>query len=211
MRKLILQMQTSVDGRVASDHGGSWQVWGWGDEWPWDESLKRDFNASLATVGSILLSRPMVEQGYLDHWARMAEVLQAHPHGSFARRIGEVEKIVLSDQLTASRWKRTRIAHGPLAETVEALKRAGDGDIICFGGAGFARSLVAAGVVDEYQFYVNPTAVGSGESIFQRTTPLRLLGSTPYDCGIVVSRYIHAGTDGTAGGLVHNPGASRAP
>jgi hypothetical protein len=82
MRKLILQMQTSVDGRVASGSGESWQVWGWDDEWPWDESLKRDFNASLATVGCLLLSRPMVEQGYLDHWERMASVLQADPRAA---------------------------------------------------------------------------------------------------------------------------------
>jgi dihydrofolate reductase len=193
MRKLVLQMQTSVDGRVASDSGEAWQVWGWGDEWPWDESLKRDFNASFATVGCILLSRPMVEQGYLDHWKRMANVLEADPYGTFARRIGEVEKVVLSDKLAASRWQRTRVARGPLAEAVEALKRTGDGDIMCFGGVGFARSLVAAGVVDEYQFYVNPTAVGSGESIFDTKTPLCLLGSTSYDCGIVVTRYTHAG------------------
>ncbi len=192
MRKLILQMQTSVDGRVASsDDGKSWQVWGWGDQWPWDASLKRDFNTTLATVGCILLSRPMVEQGYLDHWARMARVLEADPHGSFARRIGEVDKVVLSGTLTASRWKRTTLTCGPFAETVRTLKRAGTGDIICFGGTGFASSLVAAGVVDEYQFYVNPTAVGSGEAIFRATTPLRLLGSRSYDCGIVVSRYSH--------------------
>jgi len=195
MRKLVLQMQISVDGRVASDEGEPWQVWGWGNEWPWDESLKRDFNATLATVGCILLSRPMVEQGYLDHWMRMAKVLEADPYGGFARRIGEVEKVVLSDTLTASRWKRTTIARGPLAEAVGALKRAAAGDIICFGGVGFAKSLVAAGLVDEYQLYVNPTAVGSGESIFRTTTPLRLLGSTPYDCGIVVSRYTHAGAN----------------
>jgi dihydrofolate reductase len=135
----------------------------------------------------------MVEQGYLDHWQRMAKVLQADPYGGFARRIGEVEKVVLSDRLAASRWERTRVARGPLAEAVAALKRAGVGDIMCFGGVGFARALVAAGVVDEYQFYVNPTAVGSGESIFHATTALRLLGSTSYDCGIVVTRYTHAG------------------
>lgn len=193
MRKLILQMQTSVDGRVASDEGAPWQVWGWGDEWPWDESLKRDFNASFSTVGTILLSRPMVEQGYLDHWARMAKVLKADPHGSFARRIGEVDKVVLSDTLTVSRWKRTTIARGPLAHAIGALKREGAGDILCFGGTGFASSLVAAGVVDEYQFYVNPTAVGRGESIFRETTPLRLLGAKSYDCGVVVARYTHVG------------------
>lgn len=191
MRKLVLQMQTSVDGRVASDDGDSWQVWGWGAEWPWDETLKRDFNATLATVGCILLSRPMIEQGYLDHWKRMAKVLQADPNGSFARRIGEVNKVVLSDSLAASRWPCTTIARGPLAEAVRALKQKGAGDIICFGGVSFASALVAAGVVDEYQFYVNPTAVGGGGSIFSRKTPLRLIGSTSYDCGIVVSRYTH--------------------
>lgn len=193
MRRLVLQMQTTVDGRVASHEGGSWQVWGWGDTWTWDEALKRDFNAAFASVGCILLSRPMVEQGYLDHWMRMARVLRGDAHGSFARRIGEVEKVVLSDRLTASRWKRTAVARGPLAQTVDTLKRSGTGDIICFGGTGLARSLVAAAVVDEYQFYVNPTAVGSGESIFCTTTPLRLLGSTSYDCGIVVNRYTRCG------------------
>ncbi|SEB23657.1 dihydrofolate reductase family protein [Variovorax sp. YR216] len=195
MRKLILQMQTSVDGRVASDDGGCWQVWGWGDAWPWDESLKRDFNATLQGVGCILMSRPMIEQGYLDHWMRMAKVLQADPHGGFARRIGEVEKVVLSNTLSASRWPRTTMARGPIPEAVGALKLVGAGDIICFGGAGFASALVAAGVVDEYQFYVNPTAVGSGDSIFRVTSPLRLIGSRSYECGIVVNRYTHAGPD----------------
>ncbi len=191
MRKLILQMQTSVDGRVASDDGEPWQVWGWGDAWPWDEALKRDFNATLAGASCILLSRPMVEQGYLDHWARMAEVLHSDPHGGFARRIGEVDKVVLSDSLAASRWKRTTVARGPIAVAVTALKQTGDGDIVCFGGTGFAGALVGAGVVDEYQFYVNPTAVGSGDTIFRQTTPLRLLGSMAYDCGVVVTRYEH--------------------
>jgi len=186
-------MQVSVDGRVASDDGDSWQVWAWGEDWPWDESLKRDFNATVANVGCILLSRPMVEQGYLEHWSRMAKVLAAHPHGSFARRIGEVEKVVLSDTLIASRWKRTTIARGPVAEAVAALKRTGAGDIICFGGVGLASSLVSAGVVDEYQFYVNPTAIGTGASIFRAMTPLRMLGSTSYDCGVVVNRYAHVG------------------
>lgn len=193
MRKLILQMQTSVDGRVASNSSEPWQVWGWGEVWPWDESLKRDFNATFATVGCILLSRPMVEQGYLDHWARMAKALQGDAYGSFAARIGAVEKVVLSDTLTAPRWERTKLARGPLEQAVAALKRAAGGDIICFGGTGLASSLVAAGVVDEYQFYVNPAAVGSGESIFRVTTPLRLLGSRSYDCGIIVARYAAAG------------------
>ena len=196
MQPLILQMQMSVDGRVASDDDAPWQVWGWGDDWRWDAALQHDFDATFAGVGAILLSRPMLEQGYLDHWARMAGVLAAHPHGGFARRIGELDKFVLSGVLSdapaASRWPRTTLLRGPMPEAVRALKRRASGSILCFGGTGFAASLVQAGLVDEYQFYVNPTAVGSGDSIFRGTTPLRLLESTAYACGIVRNRYAHA-------------------
>lgn len=193
MRRLVLQMQMSVDGRVASDEDTPWQLWGWGDVWPWDATLKHDFDATFAAVDCILLSRPMAEQGYLDHWNRMAGVLAADPHGGFARRIGEVRKVVASRSPFASRWARTNVVTGPLAATVDALKREGGGDILCFGGVGFASALVAAGALDEIQLYVNPAAVGAGASIFGTTTPLRLLGSKSYACGMVVNRYALAG------------------
>ncbi len=42
MSKLILQMQMSLDGYVAAaDPELDWQVWDWGDDWPWDAELKR--------------------------------------------------------------------------------------------------------------------------------------------------------------------------
>ena len=40
MRKLILQMQMSVDGFVGSDEDRRWQLWEWGDDSAWDEQLK---------------------------------------------------------------------------------------------------------------------------------------------------------------------------
>ena len=46
MRKLVLQMQISVDGYVGHAGGGpQWQVWDWGPECPWDDALKARFNA----------------------------------------------------------------------------------------------------------------------------------------------------------------------
>jgi dihydrofolate reductase len=47
-------------------------------------------------------------------------------------------------------------------------------------------------LVDEFQFFVNPTAVGGGRSVFhdqRKGHALRLLGSTGYECGVVVNRY----------------------
>ncbi|RQO47701.1 deaminase [Variovorax sp. KBW07] len=194
MRKLILQMQMSVDGCVSPANGNlDWQVWGWGDRWAWDDELKGAFNAVFEGVDTILLSRKIVEEGYLDHWGRAAKNHPANPHYAFAQRVVDARKVVLTDKLKASRWERTVIASGNMADEVNSLKQQqGDKNILCIGGVGFASSLVAAGLVDEFQFFVNPTAVGCGRSVFHDTRnghKLRLLESTGYECGVVVNRY----------------------
>jgi hypothetical protein len=58
MRRLIVQMQISVDGIVASDPPDvDWTVWDWGPDCAWDAVLQRDFNAVYDSVDTILLSR----------------------------------------------------------------------------------------------------------------------------------------------------------
>ena len=67
---------------------------------------------------------------------------------------------------------------------------------LAFGGAGFASALVANDLVDEYQFYVNPAALGEGLSIFNKPagdSRLELREVEGYACGIVVIRYTPRG------------------
>ena len=143
MRKLVLQMQMSVDGFVGSVGPCDWQLWGWGDDNHWDDELKRDFNRFLATVDTILLSRKMAEDGYLAHWGAAAKNYPADPFYAFAQRIVDIEKVVLSDRLTQSRWDRTVVGSGDLRKEVGALKARAGGAIAVFGGAGFASALLA--------------------------------------------------------------------
>jgi dihydrofolate reductase len=194
MRKLILQMQMSVDGFVGAEGDHDWQIWGWGDDNGWDEELKREFNAHFQSVDTILLSRMMVEEGYLSHWGNAAKRYPQDPFYAFAKRIIDVQKVVLSDRLEKSRWERTVVRGGDLPHEVSALKAEDGGDIAVFGGAGFASALIAAGLVDEFQFYINPAALGCGTRIFDKTgfRKLSLIGSKAYKCGIVVSRYAPA-------------------
>ncbi|MBZ9816597.1 MULTISPECIES: dihydrofolate reductase family protein [unclassified Mesorhizobium] len=194
MRKLILQMQISVDGFVGADEDRRWQLWEWGDDSAWDEELKRDFNAVFTTIDTILLSRKMAEEGYLTHWGNAARKYPKDRFFAFAQRIVEAEKVVASDKLGASRWERTRVVSGDLLREVNALKQGEGGDIAVFGGAGFASALIAAGLVDEFQLFINPAVLGSGRRIFDKGGfgRLRLLGSRPYASGMVVSRYAPA-------------------
>ena len=194
MRKLILQMQMSVDGFVGADGAHDWQVWGWGDGNRWDEALKSDFNAHFQSIDTILLSRKMAEEGYLSHWGNAAKRYPRDPFYAFAQRIVDVQKVVPSDRLKQSRWERTQVTSGNLPREVGRLKAEEGGAIGVFGGAGFASALIAAGLVDEFQLYINPAALGGGSRIFDQAGfhKLCLLGSKAYECGIVVSRYAPA-------------------
>ncbi|CDX24465.1 Bifunctional deaminase-reductase domain protein [Mesorhizobium sp. ORS 3324] len=195
MKKLILQMQMSVDGFVGADQDHRWQLWEWGDESDWDDELREDFNAVFETVDTILLSRKMAEEGYVSHWSNAARKYPQDRFHAFARRIVEAQKVVLSDRLKASRWERTRVAGGDLPREVDALKAGEGGDIAVFGGAGFASALIAAGLVDEFQLFINPAVLGAGRRIFDQGgfARLKLIGSKAYACGMVVSRYAPAG------------------
>ena len=191
MKRLILQMQMSVDGFVGSHQDDDWQLWGWGEHSEWDDELKRDFNLHFERIETILLSRNMAEEGYLNHWGKAAKRYPADPFYAFAKRITELKKVVLTNKLKKSSWPRTEVHGGDLGAAVRALKSEAGGDIGVFGGAGFASALIGAGVVDEFQFYINPAALGAGTRIFEASGfgKLKLLNAKAYPCGMVVSRY----------------------
>lgn len=191
MRKLILQMQMSVDGFVGTDRDQNWQLWGWGGDNRWDEELKRDFNAHFQSIDTILLSSKMANEGYLSHWGNAAKRYPQEPFYAFAQRIIDVQKVVPSDRLEESRWERTVVKSGDLPREVGALKTEEGGNIGVFGGAGFASALISAGLVDEFQLYINPAVLGRGTRIFDQAgfRKLHLFGSKAYESGMIVNRY----------------------
>jgi dihydrofolate reductase len=189
MKRLILQMQISVDGFGATnDPAVDWMLWDWGPSCPWDAALKKRFNETIEGIDTVLLSGPMAE-GYIDHWTSMAQQKAGDPDYAFTDRIVAARKRVISRSLATLHRPRTSIGRDPLLDEVAALKQGEGSDIICFGGTTFAAALLDGGAVDELQLYVNPFAISGGQSVFKRPRALRCLEATAYDCGIVVQRY----------------------
>ena len=195
MRKIILQMQMSVDGYLGrKGEGPDWQVWDWGKDCTWDDELIQSFNRFFEDVDCIILGRNIIECGYLDHWTEIAKLYPAQPEFAFAQKVLDARKIVISHTLTESKWPKTEIAKLPLADEMRKLKDESGKTIVALGGVGLAASLIESNVVDEFQFYVNPVALGDGLTIFKETnvvTKLKLLEAQQYDCGIVINRYEH--------------------
>jgi hypothetical protein len=70
--------------------------------------------------------------GYLDHQGRVAQNHPGHPHYAFARKVVEADKVVLTSKLKTSKWERTEIVSGSMADEVNALKRRRGLNIIVF-------------------------------------------------------------------------------
>jgi dihydrofolate reductase len=193
MRKLLLQVQLSVDGYMADSQGKTdWMVWNWGEDWAWDDALRTYHTELTASVDCILLSRKMAEGGFIQHWVQMAEK-QDNPQAGFAQKIADAQKVVFTNTLTTSAWEKTVLAKGNLSEEVTALKQTPGRNLMAYGGVAFAAALIQAGLVDEFHLILNPCALGSGLALFPERRPplpLSLMKATPYPCGIVVAQFL---------------------
>jgi dihydrofolate reductase len=192
MRKLKLQMQLSVDGFVSPGKPGSqWQVWSFGPEWTWGPDLQRYHTDLTASIDSVLLSRKMAEEGFIGHWADMAQ-RKDNPQSEFAGNITRAHKVVFSKTLKASRWDNTDLAKGDLAQEVDALKAKEGKDMIVYGGASFVSALIKARLIDEYHLVINPVILGNGLAIFDKTDGminLSLMDAQAYEKGMTVLIY----------------------
>ena len=159
MRKLKLQVQMSVDGFISGPNGEmDWMVW------DWDNELKQYVEEITESVDCIVLGRKLA-QGFIPHWA-------ANPELEGAVKINSTKKVVFTKTLDKSdpavlNWENTDLANGDLADEIIKLKNQKGSDIIAYGGATFVSALIKLGLIDEYHLFINPTAIGSGMTIFK--------------------------------------------
>jgi dihydrofolate reductase len=89
-------------------------------------------------------------------------------------------------------WAEARIFKGDLAEGIRQLKNENGKPILAHGGAGFMRSLIATGLIDEYHLAIHPAAIGSGLPIFTNLTnplELKLVNFKAFSGGVVIHTY----------------------
>jgi dihydrofolate reductase len=85
------------------------------------------------------------------------------------------------------------LQNGDTVEFINKLKEKPGRDIIVYGGANFVSSLISSGLIDEYNLFVNPSAIGKGLRIFSDADDYKRLilnESRSFDCGVVLNRYV---------------------
>lgn len=183
MRKLKLQVQLSLDGYIAGPNGEmDWMTWNM------DDQLSQYINTLTDTSDTILLGRKMTD-GFVSYWENIVHHQPESAEFSFAKKMVDTPKVVFTKTMEKSEWNNTSLAKGNLVEEVNALKQKEGKDMVVYGGADFLTHLIEDHLIDEYHLFINPTALGTGMSIFSGRTHLKLVKTLPFACGIVVLVY----------------------
>ncbi|WP_295796450.1 dihydrofolate reductase family protein [Mucilaginibacter sp.] len=193
MRKLKLQMQTTLDGFVAGPNGENDWVFIPGKQDP--EALQQviAFGVELAAgCDTILLGRKLGGAGFVGYWEDVAKQPE-NPWQPFGQLMADHRKIAFSHTETSVPDPNIEVENGDLETTVKALKNQPGKDIIVYGGVDFVSSLVGLNLIDEYYLIVNPIAIGAGLSIFKERKVLELQSSVAFKSGKIVNKYVPVG------------------
>ena len=183
MRKLKLQMQITVDGYVAGPNG----------ELDWmsmdqDDKYIAFYTSIIDSSDTILMGRKMTNE-FVQYWEN---VKPESPEFSFAKKMIDTPKIVFSKTIKSIAGKNIVVEDGDLTTVVNDLKNKEGKDLLVYGGAGFVSALIKEGLIDEFNFLVDPIMINKGMRIFdllEKRQKLSLLNSTAYACGITAMSF----------------------
>jgi dihydrofolate reductase len=177
-RRLILLMSMSLDGFVARRDGVIDWLSRTGDVDHGDLRHRTTLEL-LGQIGAIVIGRGAYEdmvQGWPGSDNPMAVLMNTLP------------KVVFSQSLSDVTWSNARLSRAPLEAEIPALKREPGKDLIVFGGARIAHSLIRHRLIDEYRLTVHPVALGEGLPLMHglpEPQRLELISSTAYADGCV--------------------------
>jgi dihydrofolate reductase len=188
--KLILCMSASLDGFLAREVGVI--------DWLAEAGEAADAAGAARHLGNLeLLGRAGLIALGRGAYDEMAETWSSSD-SPMARRINALPKLVFSRSAPEFEWENASLSTRPVEEEIPERKRAGEGDIVCFGGARFAHSLARHRLIDEYRLTVHPVALGDGLPLWyglpepQRFAPV---STTSYPDG-AVTHVLTAKTEG---------------
>jgi dihydrofolate reductase len=109
----------------------------------------------------------------------------------FAQTIDAARKYVVSSTLDRVDWN-AELVRGDLGTAVQQLKEE-SGKGLLVGGVTLPQALAELGLIDEYEFVVQPRVVGRGPTLFaglSKRLDLKLVSRLEFASGAVAMRYV---------------------
>jgi dihydrofolate reductase len=159
-----------------------------------DEELHRHSAESIEQADALLLGRVTYEMMEAA-WRSPAQTgvtpdWMADWGLPFARTIDAVKKYVVSSTLDRVDWN-AELVRGDLREAVGQLKRE-SGKGLFVGGVKLPLALAELGLIDEFEFVVQPRLAGQGPTLFaglSKPLDLKFVSRLEFGSGAVAMRY----------------------
>jgi len=161
---------------------------------PTDEELHRHFAEEIDQADALLFGRVTYEM--MEAAWRAPARTGVRPDWMppwmepFARTIDAAKKYVVSSTLERVDWN-AELVRGDLGTAVQELKRE-SGKGLFVGGVKLPLALTELGLIDEYEFMVQPRLAGHGPTLFaglSKHVDLKLLSRREFASGAVAMRY----------------------
>lgn len=175
MRKVGLYTLMSLDGEV--DDPSRYFT-------PFDSAMEENEAKITGTQDAVLLGR-----NTYDEWSGYWPTVPGEP---FAQFINRVKKYVVTSRPLSRGWNNSERVEGRAEDAVRRLKDQPGGDIGVHGSIQLARSLLAAGLIDELRLVVGPAFGFSGRRLFPSAGDIRrleLISAAPTPSGGLLLGY----------------------
>jgi dihydrofolate reductase len=191
MRRLIINTQLSLDGVMQGpgapdeDTSGGFEQGGWAMPY-FDEVMGKAAGEGMGSAAGLVLGRKTYEI-FNAYWPKQGD------DAPFAGFLNTVPKYVASRTLEEPlEWNNSHLLKGDVAEAIRNLKEEGEGDLVMLGSGELAQTLMASGLIDVYEIWIDPIVLGTGKHLFRDgvpTTKLELVGSTTSTTGVAMLTY----------------------
>jgi dihydrofolate reductase len=156
MRRLIVFNLVTLDGYFTGENGDiSWHMV--------DDEFQELAQAASNSGNTLLFGRKTYQ--LMESYWPTPEALKDDP--IVAKGMNAASKIVFSRTLTTVEWDNTRLVKDDLPGEVRKMKQGSGKDLTVLGSGSIVSQLAQEGLIDEYQFLVNPIVIGKGRTMFE--------------------------------------------
>ena len=191
MRKVILNMQLSLDGVMQGpggpeeDTSGGFEHGGWAMDY-YDESMGKASSLGMESADGLLIGRRTYDI-FAGYWPNQPD------DAPFASFLNSVPKYVASTTLPEPlEWNNSHLLKGDAADAVRKLKEEDGGDIVMLGSGQLAQTLLEHGLIDVYDLWIDPIVLGTGKRLFRDGVPktgMKLVKSEISTTGVAMLTY----------------------
>ena len=178
VRKIVVEAEVSVDGGMGGEKSEFWQ-----QVFPFHSADVTEWLDELLFIPDALLMGKKTYEVFAQVWPTR--------EGKDAERMNGMPKYVASRTLKAPLdWNATLLA-GDVAEEIRKLKQQPGRDLLQYGVGSLTKTMLDAGLVDEFRFLVFPFAFGEGPRLFEQmgVNTLKLMETKTFSSGVVMLRY----------------------